>query len=153
MSRIGGGRVPGRGLAAAATGNCAAVSASTDLGTLTDFFDRYGVALTAGDLPALAGCYALPGLVVSDTYSFAFSTPAAVTLSFVGAAPDYQERELIAAHALIEDVQQVSALLTMVAVEWEFLDSSGGRVPGERYRYLLRATETGPLICTVVRVG
>ncbi|MEU4717391.1 hypothetical protein AB0F73_27590 [Micromonospora purpureochromogenes] len=127
--------------------------ASTDLDTLTDFFDRYGVALTAGDVPALAGCYALPGLVVADTYSFSFSTLAAVALSFVGAAPDYQERELVAANALIEDVQPASALLTMVAVQWEFLDSQGRAVPGERYRYLLRTTEDGPVICTVVRVS
>ncbi|MEH0829599.1 MULTISPECIES: hypothetical protein [unclassified Micromonospora] len=127
--------------------------ASTDLDTLTDFFDRYGVALTAGDVPALAGCYALPGLVVADTYSFSFSTLAAVALSFVGAAPDYQERELIAAHALIEDVQPVAALLTMVAVQWEFLDSQGRAVPGERYRYLLRTTGDGPAICTVIRAG
>ncbi|MGS2615466.1 hypothetical protein ACVCAH_13215 [Micromonospora sp. LZ34] len=127
--------------------------ASTDLDTLTDFFDRYGVALTAGDVPAIAGCYALPGLVVADTYSFSFTSPAAVALSFVGAAPDYQEHELVAAHAAIEDVQPVSALLTIVAVEWEFLDSQGRAVPGERYRYLLRTTDQGPVICTVVRAG
>jgi hypothetical protein len=130
-----------------------AVNASTDLDTLADFFDRYGVALTSGDLPAIAGCYALPGLVVADTYSFSFTSPAAVALSFVGAAPDYQDRELIAAHARIEDVQPVSALLTMVAVEWEFLDSQGQAVPGERYRYLLRISDEGPVICTVVRTG
>ncbi|MER7457468.1 hypothetical protein [Micromonospora sp. NPDC126480] len=129
------------------------MTAYTDLDALTDFFGRYGAALTAGDVPALAGCYALPGLVVSDTYSFTFASPAAVALSFVGAAPDYQERELVAAHATIEDVQPVSALLTMVAVEWEFLDSQGRRVPGERYRYLLRTTDEGPLICTVVRTA
>lgn len=127
--------------------------ASTDLDTLTDFFDRYGVALTAGDVPAIAGCYALPGLVVADTYSFSFTSPAAVALSFVGAAPDYRERELVAAHAAIEDVQPVSALLTMVAVEWEFLDSQGRAVPGERYRYLLRISDEGPVICTVVRTA
>lgn len=130
-----------------------AVNASTDLETLADFFDRYGVALTSGDLPAIAGCYALPGLVVADTYSFSFTSPAAVALSFVGAAPDYQDRELIAAHARIEDVQPVSALLTMVAVEWEFLDSQGQAVPGERYRYLLRISDEGPVICTVVRTA
>lgn len=130
-----------------------AVNASTDLDTLADFFDRYGVALTSGDLPAIAGCYALPGLVVADTYSFSFTSPAAVALSFVGAAPDYQDRELIAAHARIEDVQPVSALLTMVAVEWEFLDSQGQAVPGERYRYLLRISDEGPVICTVVRTA
>ena len=127
--------------------------APTDLDTLTDFFDRYGVALTTGDVPAIAGCYALPGMVVADTYSFSFTSPAAVALSFVGAAPDYQERELVAAHATIEDVLPVSALLTMVAVEWEFLDSRGRAVPGERYRYLLRATDDGPLICTVLRTA
>ncbi|MFC3500244.1 hypothetical protein ACFOOK_04590 [Micromonospora krabiensis] len=127
--------------------------ASADLGTLTDFFDRYGAALTGADLPAVAGCYALPGLVVADAYSFSFTSLTAVALSFVGAAPGYQERELVAAHALIEDVQPVSALLTMVAVEWEFLDCRGQRVPGERYRYLLRSTPTGPVICTVVRTG
>nr|WP_230416151.1 hypothetical protein [Micromonospora tarapacensis] len=120
---------------------------------MTDFFDRYGVALTAGDLPAIAGCYALPGLVVADTYSFSFNSPAAVALSFVGAAPDYTERELVAAHADLEQVQQVSALLTEVAVRWEFLDSQGRQVPGERYRYLLRSTGEGPVICTVVRTG
>ncbi|MGN9775819.1 hypothetical protein ACTMS0_08565 [Micromonospora sp. H33] len=129
------------------------MTASTDLDALTDFFGRYGVALTAGDVAALTGCYALPGLVVADTYSFSFTSPAAVALSFVGAAPDYQERELVAAHAVIEDVQQVSPLLTMVAVEWEFLDSQGHRVPGERYRYLLRATDDGPAICTVIRTA
>jgi hypothetical protein len=129
------------------------VTAPTDLDTLADFFDRYGVALTAGDLPAITGCYALPGLVVADTYSFSFTSPAAVALSFVGAAPDYTERELVAAHADIEQVQQVSALLTEVAVRWEFLDSQGRHVPGERYRYLLRSTDVGPAICTVVRTG
>ncbi|MEH1014997.1 hypothetical protein V6U90_18025 [Micromonospora sp. CPCC 206060] len=129
------------------------MNASTDLATLTDFFDRYGVALTTADVPAIAACYALPGLVVADTYSFSFTTPAAVALSFVGAAPDYTERELVAANAQIRDVQQFSALLTMVEVEWEFLDSQGGVVPGECYRYLLRGTEEGPVICTVVRTG
>ncbi|WFE47434.1 hypothetical protein [Verrucosispora sp. WMMD1129] len=129
------------------------MTASTDLDLLTDFFERYGVALTAGDLPAIAGCYALPGLVVADTYSFSFNSPAAVALSFVGAAPDYAERELVAAHADIEQVQQISALLVEVAVRWEFLDSQGRQVPGERYRYLLRSTEEGPAICTVVRTG
>ncbi|WP_328345056.1 hypothetical protein [Micromonospora sp. NBC_00421] len=62
--------------------------ASTDIDTLSDFSDRYGVALTTGHVPAIAGCYALPGLVV-----------------------------------------------------------------GERYRYLLRGTQDGPAICTVVRTG
>ncbi|HEX7743913.1 MAG TPA: hypothetical protein VF462_01440 [Micromonosporaceae bacterium] len=126
---------------------------STDLETLTDFFDWYGSALVTADVPAIAGCYALPGLVVADSYSFSFTSPAAVALSFVGAAPDYQDRELVAANAQFLDVQQLSASLTMVAVEWEYLDSAGRSVSGERFRYLLRMTDDGPAICTVIRSG
>jgi hypothetical protein len=126
------------------------VTPPIDLDMLTEFFDRYGAALTAGDLPAIANCYAMPGMVVADGYSFSFTSPAAVALSFVGAAPGYQDLELVAAHARIEDVQLLSTALTMVAVEWEYLDSQGRAVDGERFRYLLRITQSGPLICTVI---
>ncbi|GAB3810152.1 hypothetical protein [Micromonospora zhanjiangensis] len=129
------------------------MNASTDLDALTEFFDRYGAALTTADVPAIAGCYALPGMVVADTYSFSFTSPAAIALSFVGAAPDYADRELIAANAQIRDVRRVSALLTSVAVEWEYLDSQGRAVPGECFEYLLRTTDHGPVICTVIRAG
>jgi hypothetical protein len=129
------------------------VNASTDLDALTDFFDRYGAALTAGDVPSIAACYALPGMVVADSYSFSFTSPAAVALSFMGAAPDYQDRQVVAAHAQIQDVQPLSQALTLVSVEWEYLDSRGQAVPGEAYRYLLRMTEAGPAICTVVHAG
>ena len=38
----------------------------------------------------------------------------------------------------------------MVAVEWEYLDSAGNAVPGESYRYLIRADIDGPRITTVI---
>lgn len=122
----------------------------TDLDAVTEFFDRYGAALVAGDVPAIAGCYAMPGMVVADGYSFSFSSAAAVALSFIGAAPDYQERELVAAHAQIHGVQWLTGALALVAVEWEYLDSAGRAVPGRGYRYLLRMAGDGPAICTVI---
>ena len=122
----------------------------TDLADLTDFFDRYGSALTRGDVSAIAGCYALPGMVVADSYSFTFASPAAVALSFLGAAPAYREQQIVAAHAQLRDVQRLSEALAMVAVEWEYLDSRGNAVPGENYRYLIRADVGGPRITTVI---
>ena len=59
----------------------------------------------------------------------------------------------MAAHARISDVQRLSDVLAMVAVEWEFLDSSGAAVPGECYRYVLRMAADGPAICTVIHAG
>jgi hypothetical protein len=126
------------------------VQAPTDLAHLTDFFDRYGSALTRGDVSAVAGCYALPGMVVSDSYSFTFASPAAVALSFLGAAPAYKEQQIVAAHAQLRDVQRLSTALAMVDVEWEYLDSLGNAVPGESYRYLLRVDAGGPRITTVI---
>lgn len=122
----------------------------TDLSLLSEFFDRYGVALTTGDVTAVAGCYALPGMVVANSYSFTFATPAAVALSFLGAAPAYREQRIVAAHAQLTDVQQLSGSLAMVAVEWEYLDSNGNAVPGENYRYVLRIESDGPRITTVI---
>jgi len=126
------------------------VQAPTDLALLSDFFDRYGAALTSGDVAAVAGCYALPGMVVADSYSFTFTSPAAVALSFVGAAPAYHEQRIVAANAQLLDVRQLSDALIMVEVEWEYLDSDGRALSGERFHYLLRTDTSGPRITTVV---
>ena len=126
------------------------VTAPTDLAGLTEFFDRYGIALITGDVVAVSSCYALPGMVVADSYSFTFATPAAVALSFLGAAPAYEDQQIVAANAQLRDVQRISAALAMVAVEWEYLDSGGNSVPGESYRYLIRADVNGPRITTVI---
>lgn len=126
------------------------MTAGTDLAQLSDFFGRYGAALTAADVVGIAACYTMPGMVVADSYSFTFTSPAAVALSFLGAAPAYRDCEIVAAHAQINDVQQLSPALTMVAVEWEYLDSRGQAVPGERYRYVLRSGPDGTRICTVL---
>ena len=128
------------------------MKATTDIDSLAEFFGRYGVALTTGDVAAIAGCYALPGMVVADTYSFTFSSPAAVALSFLGAAPAYREQQIVAAHAQLRDVQRVSVALTMVTVQWEYLDSTGEAVPGETFRYLIRTDADGPRITTVIAV-
>lgn len=133
-----------------ANGHPARVRTPTDLAGLTDFFDRYGSALTSGDVAAVASCYALPGMVVADSYSFTFSSPAAVALSFLGAAPGYHDQRIVAAHAQLRDVQRLSPALSLVLVEWEYLDSAGNAVPGEVYRYLLRAGADGPRITTVI---
>ena len=126
------------------------MKAPTDIEDLTDFFDRYGSALTSGDVSGVANCYALPGMVVADSYSFTFASPAAVALSFLGAAPAYRDQQIVAAHAQLRDVQRLSDALAMVAVEWEYLDSAGNAVPGESFRYLMRSDAGGPRITTVI---
>nr|WP_245665598.1 hypothetical protein [Actinoplanes subtropicus] len=126
------------------------VQAPAEIALLADFFDRYGAALTSGDVAAVAGCYALPGMVVADSYSFTFTSPAAVALSFLGAAPAYRELRVVAANAQFLDVRRLSEALVLVEVEWEYLDGDGQALSGDRFHYLLRTDSGGPRITTVV---
>lgn len=126
---------------------------TTDSTVLSDFFDRYGTALIANDLPAVAACYAMPGMVVADESTFSFSSPAAVEAAFAGAAETYHEKGLVAARAEVREVQWLSRALALVGVRWEYLDAEGGAVPGESYRYLMRLVEGRPMICVVIPTG
>jgi hypothetical protein len=120
---------------------------------LTDFFERYATAMTANDLPTIAACYAMPGMVVADESTFSFATPAAVETAFSGAVQTYNEKGLVAARAEVLDVQWLTSSLALAGVKWEYLDSNGGAVPGESYRYLLRMVRGRPLICVVIPTG
>lgn len=120
--------------------------------TLTEFFDRYGSALTAGDLDTVSSCYAMPGLVVADDATFSFTTPSAVEAAFVGASETYNAKGLVAARAEVREISWLTDKLAMVMVCWEYLDSQGGAVPGESYRYLVRV-ENRPQICVVIPTG
>lgn len=121
--------------------------------TLTEFFDRYGNALTMGDLSTIASCYAMPGLVVGNDATFSFTTPAAVEAAFAGATEIYNARGLVAARADIRDINWLTPALAIVSVTWEYLDAQGWAVPGESYRYVLRVVDNQPAICVVIPTG
>jgi len=129
------------------------MDAASTTETLTEFFDRYGTALTAGDLPAIADCYAMPGLVVADETTFSFSTPSAVETAFHGAAETYHSKGLVAARADVNEIDWLTKTLVLVSVTWEYLDAQGGAVAGESYRYLMRVIDDRPAICVVVPTG
>ena len=118
---------------------------------ITDFFARYGTALGSGDLPALAACYATPALVISDPGTVLIATATDVESAFVGSWETYEARELAGAIATISHIENITDLLAMVAVSWEYVDSQGGVQPGESYRYLVRLGEE-PGICVVIPV-
>jgi hypothetical protein len=48
---------------------------TTSQGDVSSFLDRYADALTRGDLPGIAACYALPALVAGDAAAIPISEP------------------------------------------------------------------------------
>ena len=63
---------------------------------LQTFLARYGEALSAGDLKAISGCYALPSLVLSDAGSIPITKPKEIEAAFDGAAERYRAQGLVA---------------------------------------------------------
>src|SRR6266508_1650766 len=89
------------------------------------FLDRYADALTAGDLPGIAACYALPALVVGDAASIPVSEPGQVEAAFAGAADAYRAQGLVGLRPELRALDRLIGALTLVEVRWAYLDEAG----------------------------
>ncbi len=114
------------------------------------FLDRYAEALGAGDLPAIAACYALPALVVGDAATIPVTEAAQVEAAFAGAADAYRAQGLVAIRPELRAVDPLTAILTLVEVRWAYLDEAGTARRRTSYRYLLRRSDAGRLGIQVV---
>jgi len=114
------------------------------------FLDRYADALASGDLPGIAACYALPGLVVGDAATIPVAEPAQIEAAFGGAADAYRSQGLVGLRPELRAVDPLTGALTLVDVRWAYLDEAGRERQHTSYRYLLRRTDTGQLGIQVV---
>src|SRR5215212_2596222 len=105
---------------------------------LQTFLARYGEALSAGDLKAISGCYALPSLVLSDAGSVPISAREEIEAAFDGAAERYRAQGLVAVRPTLVASEALSERLVSVDVRWDYLDEQGRSAQQNRYRYVLR---------------
>jgi ketosteroid isomerase-like protein len=118
---------------------------------LKAFLKRYGEALVIGDLSAIAACYAVPCLFLSDATSAAVSARSEITKLFEGAAEQYSAQGLVAAHPNILRSEAVTTSLVWAEVSWDYRDDQGNSAQPEIYRYVLRLdADTGPQIQVVI---
>jgi len=114
------------------------------------FLDRYADALSSGDLPGIAACYALPALVVGDAATIVVSGPAQVEAAFGGAADAYRAQGLVGLRPEVRAVDPLTGALTLVDVRWAYLDEAGRERQHTAYRYRLRRADAGQLGIQVV---
>lgn len=116
-----------------------------------DFFVRYGEALATGDLPGIAGCYAVHGLVLSDAGSIPVATREEIEAGFDGAAERHRARGLVGARPTIVRSEEITGRLVSVDVRWDYLDEQGRSAQQDGYRYVLRLDDdAGPWIQVVI---
>src|ERR687889_457458 len=106
--------------------------ATPDRAGIEGFFVRYGEAVSAGDLKAISGCYAVPAIVLSDAGSIPISTREEIEAAFDGAVENLTEK------------------LVFADVRWDYLDEEGRSAERNSYRYVLRLVDAGPRICALI---
>ena len=118
---------------------------------LRRFLVRYGEALSAGDLKAISGCYAVPSLVLSDTGSVPITAREEIEAAFDGAAERYRAQGLVAVRPTLVASEALSERLVYVDVHWDYLDEQGRSAQHNGYRYVLRLQdEASPKIQVVI---
>jgi hypothetical protein len=118
---------------------------------LRRFLLRYGEALSAGDLKAISGCYAVPSLVLSDEGSVPIASREEIEAAFDGAAERYRAQGLVAARPALVASEALSERLLLVEVRWDYLDEQGRSAQQNGYRYVLRLEdEASPKIQVVI---
>jgi ketosteroid isomerase-like protein len=123
---------------------------TTSPADVSAFLDRYAGALAAGDLPGIAGCYALPALVVGDAATIPVAEAGQVEAAFAGAAEAYRAQGLVGIRPEVLAIDPLTAALTMVDVRWAYMDEAGNARQHTAYRYLLRRADPDRLGIQVV---
>jgi ketosteroid isomerase-like protein len=106
--------------------------------------------VSAGDLKAISGCYAVPAIVLSDAGSIPISTREEIEAAFDGAAERYRAQGMVAARPTVVAVENLTEKLVFANVRWDYLDEEGGSAERNSYRYVLRLEEAGPRICALI---
>ncbi len=118
---------------------------------LRRFLVRYGEALSAGDLKAISGCYAVPSLVLWDTCSVPIAAREEIEATFDGAAERYRAQGLVAVRPTLVASEALSERLVSVEVRWDYLDEQGRSAHQNGYRYVLRLEdEASPKIQVII---
>jgi hypothetical protein len=107
------------------------------------FLERYGQALSAGDLAGIAGCWAVPSLVLSDQGAIPVVDSAEVERFFAQAVEAYHSQGLVATRPELERTERLTEQLTAVDVRWLSFDEAGEEQSSERSHYILWLAEDG----------
>jgi hypothetical protein len=111
------------------------------------FLEAYGAALSAGDLPMVSSCWAVPALVISDQGAIAVTSSHEVEAFFAQGIEYYRSQGLVSTRPELERFETLSETLVSVDVRWPSFDNSGEEKASERSHYILQlGGDGGPQI-------
>jgi hypothetical protein len=112
-------------------------------GHIQVFLERYGRALSDGDLPGISACWEVPALVLSDQGVVGVSAAAEIEEFFGQAVAWYRSQGLVSTRPLIERLEPMGEKVASVDVRWSALDAAGEERSSERSRYITLLGDDG----------
>lgn len=104
---------------------------------IVSMLERYGTAVSSGDVPGIVNCWEVPALVLSDEGALAVSEARAIEEFFSQAMGWYQSQGMISTRPELKRADRLSDRLASVDVRWPAFDSSGNEVFSEVSHYIL----------------
>ncbi len=109
------------------------------------FLERYGRALSAGDLDTIADSWAVPALSIGEEEARGVATIEEVTGFFAAAGEAYRAQGIVAARPTLLGAEAIGRRLWFVDVRWQNENAAGAAVATERTRYILWEGDDGAL--------
>lgn len=121
---------------------------------IAEFLERFGEALSLGDLDRIIGCWAIPCFIVADEGGSALNSRSQIEAFFGGAKETYRTMGILATRPEIQEFKELTHRLFDVTVRWPGFDEEGNERWSERSHYVIREDiHHGYQICVAVMLG
>jgi hypothetical protein len=111
--------------------------------------ERYGQAMSVGDIAGILSCWELPALALYDEGAILIANNGELERLFTRIIGSYRSRGLLTTKPQIERTEGLTDRLAAVDVRWPDLDQAGVERSSERTHYILWLAEDGQLYIKV----
>ncbi len=111
--------------------------------------ERYGQAMSVGDLAGILNCWELPALALYDEGGILLANSGELERFFTRVIVSYRSQGLLATRPEIERTEGLTDRLAAVEVRWPSFDEAGVERSSERTHYILWLREGGQLYIKV----
>jgi hypothetical protein len=112
--------------------------------------ERLGRAISAGDLPGVAACFAYPALLLTGADTHEFRDPQQVQVAYRKSLAEHGSAGIVTMHVELEEARALGGGVFECTVRWPAFSIDGRQVANERAKYLIQETTTGTAL---IRVG
>lgn len=112
--------------------------------------ERLGRAISVGDLPGVAACFAYPSLLLTGADTHEFRDQSQVEMAFRRLLDAHDAAGVVTTHPQFESATALGSGIHECSVRWPAFDNQGQRIANERAHYIVQETAAGTAL---IRVG